>query len=325
MGFCTIATQIIFMKTHTLFLLIGIACFTSVKSQQNIISFSSENNTDGSVSIIGDCRGNAEYTVRIFFSILNGYQSSLGSEGTTTVYKGRREIARLTRDKSASYFQYQYKCQYFTGRGMRKIPDSSFIYLLPVTEGRSLTISGVQNIAEKIGQTPTEQLISTGFQYHLGDTICAARAGKVYEIFDGVKEGEKGTEFYKKERNKINILQKDGTLAYYSILAPVQLLVADGDDVIPGQPIAIFNKESEKYTVLFSVNYLDQKKLVADRDPSPFDPNRVSHYTFLPVLFYRDTEQKSGYLQKGMTYNAIHPKEMIATELSKKEKKKLGL
>lgn len=313
------------MKTHILFLLIGLTCVAAVYSQPGIISFSTENNTDGSVSIIGDCKGNAEYTVKIVFSILNGYHSSLGADGLTTVFKGRGEIAKLIKEKTGSYFQYNYKCQYFTGRALRRMPDTGFTYLLPVTEGHTLSISGVQNIAEKIGQKPTEQLIATGFHYHLGDTICAARAGKVYETSDGVKDGEKGIEFYKKDRNKIFMVQKDGTLAYYSILAPIRLLVEEGDDVVPGQPIAVFNKESEKYIVLFSVNYLDEKKLVAEKDPDAFNTNKVSHYTYLPLLFYRDTEQKSAHLQTGMLYNSIHPKEIIRTELSKKEKKKLGL
>ena len=119
-----------------------------------------------------------------------------------------------------------------------------------------------------------------------GDTICAARAGTVYDCSDEAKDGEKGNQYYSKNnRNKIGIQHKDGSMAHYSILAPIQLLVEAGDNVIPGQPLAVFNKESEKYTVLFSVNYLDEKRITVDVNNNDPQMPVASPYLYLPAFF----------------------------------------
>jgi hypothetical protein len=216
---------------------------------------------------------------------------------------------------------------YYPGTTIRRAPDSSFVYLLPGTEGTRLRVSRVTYVGERFGQKSQDNFSATGFIYKMGDTICASRAGTVYDCSDAIKEGEKGTEWYKRDRNRINIQQKDGTLANYSILSPIQLLVAPGDYVVPGQPLAVFNKESEKYNVLLSVFYLDEKKTLVD-NTSTSSEKLPSAYTYLSTAFYVDPTDKTGSpagLEISKYYISAHPKEIVATELSKKDKKKLGL
>ncbi|MES2372404.1 MAG: hypothetical protein V4557_07480 [Bacteroidota bacterium] len=304
-------------------------------SQQRLITCSSERNPDNTVSIYADAQISGEYTVKITFTDFQGYACSMmntyrsgGSEiGLATVFRGRREIAKLTPVKNASMYSSSYNYTYYPGTTVRKTPDSSFVYLLPGTEGTRLRVSGVTYIGERFGQKSQENFSAVGFIYKLGDTICASRAGTIYDCSDAIKEGERGSEWYKSNRNRIAIQQKDGTLAHYSILSPIQLLVEAGDYVVPGQPLAVFNKTSEKYNVMFSVYYLDEKKILVDNTKSSSE-RLPGAYTYLSTAFYLEPTDKATSptgLEISKQYVTAHPKEIVATELSKKDKKKLGL
>ena len=181
----------------------------------------------------------------------------------------------------------------------------------------------MSSIAEAIGKQSTEDYYATGFQYQLGDTICATRAGVIFETSDEVNEGEKKNQLFKSQRNRIGIQHKDGTLGHYSILSPIKLLVNPGDNVIPGQPLAVFNKTGERFTVLFSITYLNEKKAYANSNFGTSQP--ASPYNYVPVLFYDDETKKGISLSSNNKYIITHPKEVIGLELSKKDKKKLGL
>ena len=309
-------------KKNTFFILLAFA-FLQLPAQQKLITCTTEKNPDNTYSIYAENEAYTDYTVKLIFSTLLGYTSTVERASFRTVGRGKTQIAKLTIDKSASGFSFSYTYQYFAGTFLRKTPDTSFVYLMPSTPENSLHISKVTSIAERLGQKNTEDFHSIGFKYKLGDTICASRGGIVFECKNDVKEGEKKYQIYSDNRNKISIAQKDGTLAYYLVLAHVKLLVAPGDKVIPGQPLAVFDKESEKYNILFSVYYLDEKKLFADRDIN-IKEAPVYHIS-LPTVFYMSNTDKTEFLQMNKVYKVQHPTEIIAAEMSKKEKRKIGL
>ena len=89
-----------------------------------------------------------------------------------------------------------------------------------------------------------------------------------------------------------------------------------GDNVIPGQPIAVFDATAEKYIMLLSVYYLDEKKINIDSPREIYNP--------LPIYFYLNENNLSTTLVDGQKYDAIRSSVIIAEELSKKEKKKFG-
>jgi hypothetical protein len=171
-----------------------------------------------------------------------------------------------------------------------------------------------------LGQDTLNEYHAIGFNYRVGDTICAARAGLVYDADDKTKAAEAGNQYYNVSRNKIHIQQRDGTLAQYTILSPIKLLVATGDEVVPGQPLAVFDQGGEKLSVLFSVIYLDEKKAQASGDNNK---KGQSVYTTVPTVFH--VQETEGQLFSFQEYTAVYPKEVVAKELTKREKKKLGL
>lgn len=312
------------MKIQNLLFVFFLFCIIPSFSQSRLIVCSSERNPDNTISIYADSQISGEYTVKLTFTAFLGYTSnvfmSVDNTALISVYRGRKEIMKLTPQKSAGSYSVNYSYSYFPGAAMKKKPDSTFTYLLPGTEGASVRISHVGSIEERLGRKSSDGFSGIGFIYKPGDTICAARAGVVYNCTDDIKEGEKGITTFSSERNRVFIQQRDGTLAQYSILSPIHLLVLPGEEVLPGQPLAVFNKDSEKYVVLFSVCYLDEKKAMARTQETP-----VSSYQYIPTNFYLDETNKSNTPQLIKQYTAAHPKEVVGAELSKKEKKKLGI
>lgn len=315
------------MKTHYIVFLFSFFFGSSAISQEGLIICNTEQNQDRTISIYADSRAFGEYTVKLIFTNLAGYRSYAitNDMALVTVTHGKREILKLTPDKTAPIFSFSYRYQYLPGIALHRPPaDGAFVYLLPGTPDNILRISSVSAIQERLGQKTKDAFYGTGFMYSTGDTICAARAGRVYDCSDAVKEGEKGNEVFRSIRNHINIQHKDGTLGRYEIRSPIKLLVAPEDNVIPGQPIAVFNRESERYEVMFSVNYLDEKKLLADNNTGTVvNPD---YFISLPTLFcVGDNGQTNPLTVTNQTFKISHPKQLVGVELSKKEKKKIGL
>lgn len=300
----------------------------SATTQENLVTCTSERNPDNSISIYAESQNYGEYTLKLSFPNLVGYKGNniYNDVAIVTITRGKREVVKLIQDKMSNSFSFNYRWTYFPGVAQRKIPaDSNFQYLLPGTKDNVIRISKVSNIGERFGLKNVNEYFGVGFIYGAGDTICAARAGTVYTCIDEIKTGEKGSLVYTSKRNQVNIQQKDGTLAQYAIRAPIKLLVAPGDNVIPGQPIAVFTTESERYEVMFSVSYLDEKALLAN--PTIGNSNIApAYYHYVPTLFcIGDDGQTSNLSIINQTFKIGYPKELVGTELSKKDKKKLGL
>jgi hypothetical protein len=131
--------------------------------------------------------------------------------------------------------------------------------------------------------------------------------------------GEKTEVAVNRGRNRILIEHRDGTLGNYGITAPIHILVHSGEEVFPGQPLAVFNKESERYMVIFSISYLDEKKLLLENVP-----DNAFYFMYIPTYFYGSENERSTILQVRKDYTVQHPKDIISAEMTKKEKKKFG-
>jgi hypothetical protein len=318
-------------SVRLLFALCCLLCLSENTGAQgsSLVTFTSDRNSDNSISIYADSRIYGEYTLKIIFTALEGYRATgvnvYKDIALGTITRGKREVAKLVPERSATHFSASYRFTYFPGTALNRPPDSSFLYLLPGGTDKTVQISKVFNIEEKLGRVIQTDFSATGFIYHLGDTVCATRGGIVYDCIDSTKEGEKGNEVFRGDRNRISIQHKDGTLGNYVFRAPVKLLIAAGDEVVPGQPVAIFSKISEHYTLMFSVFYQDQKKILTMPDNGDNVQN-VSHVSFLHPLFCNDFSGTTNtLLQISNNYVVTHPAKIIGAEMTKKEKKKFGL
>lgn len=285
-------------------------------SQNNLINFSTSSNpADGSISIYGQSIATGIYTLKIKYNIV-GFGSSFNNPRFKTISQGTVLIDKFIPDRNAGIREFGYSFAFYPGIAFRKAPDNYMHYVLPICYGKSTEAIPIKDLNNILKQNTTIQNAGQGFTYEQGDTICAARAGLVFNVNDQVKVGEGNGISYSAQRNQIQIQHKDGTLAEYEALAPIKSLVENGDNVIPGQPIAVFNAPSSKYIVLFTVRYLDNIKL------SNENPGNV--YSNLPIYFFLNENNVSTSLIDGQQYEAIKSLAIITEELSKREKKKLG-
>jgi hypothetical protein len=306
------------MHKYIKFLLV--VCFFAVNAaaQNNNVTLKTETTTDGNILINATNLSNCRYTVIIYFTELSGFSNLIGTNTyMTTINEGNTQLLKLVTDKNAGSRALNYRYTYYPGIAFRKAPNSYAHYLLPLSEHKTTRASKISSISKIFDQTTDSDVFSDGFTYKLGDTICASRAGIIYNIFDESKEGEGRNTYFSSQRNNIGIQHKDGTVGRYSLLAPIKSLVENGDFVIPGQPIAYFNKESDKYILLFAVFYLDESKLKSE--------NNKEVYKVLPANFYINDVEHSIMLQGNQTYTNTKSEKIIVEELSKKEKKKLGV
>ncbi|MBP5998931.1 MAG: hypothetical protein KA534_00615 [Sediminibacterium sp.] len=298
-------------------LFITLLCLVNLNSQaQNkLIKLETENNPDGSVTVYASSYASGIYTLKVEFNI-TGFNASINNPFTTLLQPGRSQICKFLPDRNSGNRYLSFNYGYFAGKSYRKSPENYLHYALPIMPGKTSIITPVTHIKTLLEQK-IDQYDAQGFTYALGDTICAARAGVVFNVNDQLKQGEGKTITYADNRNKIHIQHKDGTVAHYTILAPMQSLVENGDFVIPGQPIAIFNKPADKFQVLFSVLYLDDIQLRAE--------NPIDVYHTLPVHYYLNQNALSTTLTIGQRYQSAPSLEIISKELSKKELKRFGL
>lgn len=81
----------------------------------------------------------------------------------------------------------QYGYTYYAGTAFRKTPVNYIHYVLPITPDKTTKVTKVESISDLLGQKSENQFYAQGFTYNLGDTICATRAGNVYNINDQLK------------------------------------------------------------------------------------------------------------------------------------------
>ena len=291
--------------------------FKNSNAQSNLITLSNETNPlDGVVTINAQSVATGTYTLKIKINA-SGFTNNYTSPFLKTITQGSSQICKLTPDKSASMRGLGYNYTYFAGSAFRKPPTNFPHYILPISNGKTTKANSTIDLSAVLNDKINNLKTGQGFYFEKGDTICAARAGQIFNINDQVKQGEGRETLYASERNQIKIQHGDGTIAYYTMLAPIKCLVENGDRVIPGQPIAVFNSTSARYTLLLSINYLDESKLNTDY------PKDV--YTPLPIYFYLNENSQSTQLIDGQKYEAIRSLNIITEELSKREKKKLEI
>jgi hypothetical protein len=300
---------------NLIYSLLLLSIHSAANAQSNLITLSNETNPiDGVITINAQSVATGTYTLKIKINA-NGFTNNYTSPFSKTITQGTSQICKLTPDKSASMRGLGYNYTYFAGSAFRKPPTNFPHYILPISNGKTTKASSTIDLSAVLNDKINNLKTGQGFYFEKGDTICAARAGQIFNINDQVKQGEGRETLYASERNQIQIQHGDGTIAYYTMLAPIKCLVENGNRVIPGQPIAVFNSTSTRYTLLLSINYLDESKLNTDY------PKDV--YTPLPLYFYLNENSQSTQLIDGQKYEATRSLNIITEELSKREKKRL--
>lgn len=304
------------MKAYYVCLFVFCGLSLTSFSQSDLRVYSEPDNfKKNSLRLMAEKKKPGSFTCTVTFMQLIGYRCSEGGDNFTVTVSGSdlQQIATLTPIENATSYALSYNYHTYRGRSISKL-DSLYPYLLPRTPGRSIKTSGTYFIGELFGKSNSE-FYAMGFQYQLGDTICATRAGIVYDASENAEQSKENELFNNKSRNNIFIEHNDGTIARYQVQSPIKLLIHVGDKVIPGQPLAVFDKEDKTYLVIFNLSYLNIKSKSAAG---------TNYFTTRPRFIL--SENKIELANAFTNYpEVIHPNDIIIKELSNREIKKLGL
>ncbi len=283
-----------------------------VQAQKKTVNvYSERDSNNGTVTIDADNNTKATYTLMINFTTLQNTNHSFTNPYLTSIEPGKNTILILNKSSSGGSIRYSYKYNFRKGC-FKTVADKDIIYMLPSSENKDVTVKYLKNFSsDKFGNELPKDWVSYGFLLSVGDTVFAARKGKVIQLkHSGSVENEHSV--YDSKRSGIVLEHKDCTFGKYSNVD--HFFVKEGEMVYPGQALGILmaraNKESDY--MIFSIYYPDIKTSVAGK--------LSSENIYIPALF--DVDAKKTQLEEGVKYRSKHRFEIISQEMKKKEIKK---
>ncbi len=123
----------------------------------------------------------------------------------------------------------------FLGDSTQTIHDDNAVYRFPFEPNKRIKI--IQSFGGKFTHNTPQSYYAIDFGTQIGDTIYAAREGRVVKTIDKFKE-HGGQEFFSKA-NLIVIMHSDGTFANYIHLDYQGVFVKPGQMVAQGAPIGL--------------------------------------------------------------------------------------
>jgi hypothetical protein len=288
-----------------------------MQREQRLIVIRHEKNNQGNIDFYCENKGFCTYTVTVTFSSLMNLEADIPLPATVEVQPGTQRIFTLRKMSTPINFQYHFQ----TAKGcLHPKADTGFTYLLPIAPGKEARIFELSYIGAKyVGESKPKDYYVIGVHMHSGDTIYAARRGRVVEVKDDANITDSGIS-YDREENYVDIVHDDCTFGKYTVFRDSSIFVHPGDWIEAGQPLGIVG--GERYTagphVRFSVRYhLDQEILDKDGQPA----GRKEPWAYVPMNFWVKETGKV-HLVKGTTFTCEHPTDLITREMTKKEARK---
>ncbi|WP_299276371.1 M23 family metallopeptidase [uncultured Psychroserpens sp.] len=121
------------------------------------------------------------------------------------------------------------------GKKLHKDSIKHVDYELPFLKGKRYKV--IQAYGGRLSHRSDQSYYAIDFKMPIGDTVVAARRGRVIRTVDHFTEH--GGASYRDKANQILIYHDDGTIAFYVHLNTNGVLVNLGDIVEAGQPIGI--------------------------------------------------------------------------------------
>ena len=244
------------MKRTLLLLLCGICCGLPVAAQEySRTKLSSEYRDDKSAVISAEKEYPGIQTVVIQFSQLENCDNVSPTERIEVHQSGPLLTLRPTNDRQ--YVRYAYSYRVYDHAVDPKV-DREFLYRLPFSAackakvGRTVSDTRLLQGPDKRSK-PVEP---HGYRFALapGDTVYAARKGRVVEV-QLPKNPEKRSELtYTRDQSMILVEHADGTVARYGSVEDIR--VEAGEMVYPFTPLGLASSfDGKRYFLTFGIFY----------------------------------------------------------------------
>lgn len=299
------------------FFFVLVASFSFVialSAQEQNIKIETEFNKDNSASFRFTKMDFGTYYLQLTFKTLEN-ANSLGYKGNINSFSGNLfSIRPIDPQRSMSF---SYNTTWIRGMLNARI-DSSFIYLLPVSKGKTCSVYSQSFLyTQYFGAEKPKKWKSFQFNVTEGDTVFAARKGLVVDVIDGFTPDT--AIIFSNKANSIVVEHEDGSLARYGVLKSGSIKVKPGDLVFPHTPLAIAGtyNEARRTQICLMVYYLTEDNLNSGK-------NSIAHmrhyYSCLNPVFR--TSSGDTHLNNSKQYTSDFSEEHLIREMTKREKRK---
>ena len=253
----------------------------------NPIKINSQKNGDD-ILFYAENRSNYPYIVEAEFGSLVNMTTDKRTV-KELVYPGRCRIATLTIREQDQRYDYQLKSRYYFGQ-LNSDVDMTYPYLFPLKPGYVIT-------PYKMNPNSSIYLINH-FNVSEGDTIYCMRKGYVAASSQMFHEEDRIS-----KTKSIEIMHKDGTVMVYENIDATQPLIDLNQTVYPGQAIGVINEKS--YLRIHLCSFEAEGRING-----------------LPILFIKENGIADNFGHEFIDSKVVHPEDIIAKEMTKRERKK---
>lgn len=281
----------------------------AVGGQQRLIEVSYQLDAQGIYNFYGINNGFCNYILEINFTSLENGRLNVDLPFRVMIPPGKSALFKLSKERPADAIVFKYTTQFIKGCIQAK-PDTGFTYILPVATGKEVQAYVMDN-GQATGQGTAEA--KNGYLLRLkmnpGDTIFAARSGRVVEVEDQNGQNDAGQNSIGTE-NYVEINHGDCSFGHYGILKKSSAMVSPGQSVQIGTPIGLvggdrYGRGSE---IRLSVCYN-----ALEEQQNAGSPGGKIYREYLLLKCWTKFNGK-GILKNGGTYTAERPRVVMDQE-----------
>lgn len=257
---------------------------------------------------VGDCifgAANNSKTPLYLNLIFTSLENTRFTENMPYVKKlepGYNSLFTLLREPDLSPPFFIFEIKTFRSNPIPEI-NLDFPYLIPFAPGTTVKPVNVENINGFWGNDEPKSWKATGFEASPGDLVYAARQGQIVEIAGENRGGDPKT-WYNTWTNAITILQSDGTLITYKNVTDRNKKLKVNQIIQAGEMLGEVTQNSSKIILMVYHNLLSSSDL----------------QFIIPVFV--TAPGKTEILNPALNIEVVHPNEVRALEMTKKEQRK---
>ena len=241
--------------------------------------------------------------VKIEFNELQNSTSDEMRVFVSRVRPGYNNILTLTRSAGAGYVRVIFKSQTYRSDPMAEV-NLDFPYLIPFAPGKKVTVFDVKNIDGFWGEKEPKGWLATGFNASSGDEVYASRTGEIVEIV-GAERNEDTKTWYNTWIYTITVLQPDGTLICYKNVVDKEKKFKLNQTIYSGEKLGEIAPGTSGLILMIYHNSMNTDDL-----------------SFVIPVFLIE-QDKTGLVNSALTIRVVHPVEVRALEMTKKEQRKI--
>lgn len=303
------------MKLRFLFVALFVLFSLGAYSQRSI-EVRYEVDCNGSIKFVCDNYKRCDQILKVKFPVLENLKANRALPFISTVPPGKSTLFTLTKINLRNGIEFRYDFVHADGKYKPKI-KADFPYLIPVENGKKVKTKEVNGHNRMVSIRNKAKFYSYGFEMNAGDTIYAARAGAVCDIF-GKSRVNKSPVMTKKDV-AVRVYHKDGTFGKYFRVDGNNLFVELGQQINAGDPIGLVYHDyrfNGKPFVVFTLSRTDY-----DRIDDFIVGSKIITPISLPVMFVNN-QTELNILKPETEYISSHTPEVITKEMGRRKRKK---